>query len=130
MGHNVPFPTFKPGTLLMVATSGFDEAQSTNVVRSCIELSEYIPMAVNCRFSPIITLEVVVGIVIDTSTAGVIVRSVEPEMLPDVAVIVAVPTDSDVASPLEPGVLLMSAIPVFDEFQVTDAVISCVELSE
>ncbi len=66
---------------------------------------------------------------IDSSTAGVTVRVVVPEMLPDVAVIVVVPTSTEVASPLVPVTLLIVATSVFEEFQKTDDVIFCVELS-
>ena len=66
----------------------------------------------------------------DTSDAGVTVRVVEPEILPDVAVIVAEPAATEVARPLEPAVLLIVAAAVLDDFQVTAAVRSCVVLSE
>ena len=60
----------------------------------------------------------------------VTVRTVVPEMLPDIAVIVVKPAATDVARPLEPAALLMVATPAADEIQVTDVVRSCVELSE
>src|SRR5208283_3742291 len=66
----------------------------------------------------------------DTSVAELTVRAVEPEMLPEVAVIVAVPAATGVASPKEPVVLLIVATNVFDELHVTDVVIFCVLLSE
>jgi hypothetical protein len=62
---------------------------------------------------------------IDSSTACVTVSCVDPEMLPEVAVIVVEPTALDVASPFEPDVLLTVATAVFEEFQVTDEEISC-----
>lgn len=46
------------------------------------------------------------------------------------AVIVVTPTESPVASPLEPAALLMVAIDGVDEFQVTDVVRSWLVLSE
>ncbi len=49
-------------------------------------------------------------------------RIVLAETLPDVAVIVVVPAATEVAKPLDPAALLMVAIPVFDELQVTAAV--------
>jgi hypothetical protein len=53
------------------------------------------------------------------------------EVIPEkFAVIVVVPSARDVASPFEPGVLLMVATPVSEEFQVTDDVRSSVVLSE
>jgi hypothetical protein len=66
----------------------------------------------------------------DTSVAAVTVSVVDPDVLPNVAVIVVEPADADVASPLELAALLMAATSAADEFQVTDAVRSCVVLSE
>ncbi len=37
-----------PPALLMVATAGEDELQVAVVVRSCVVLSVYVPVAVNC----------------------------------------------------------------------------------
>jgi hypothetical protein len=65
----------------------------------------------------------------DTSVAGVTVRVVEADMLPEVALIVVAPTAIEVARPFEPTALLTVAIPVDEELQVTDAVRSWVELS-
>jgi hypothetical protein len=53
-----------------------------------------------------------------------------PDILPDVAVMVVVPAATPVAKPLEPDALLTDAIALFDELQVTDAVIVCFVLSE
>lgn len=39
-------------SLLTDATDEADELQDTNVVISCVLLSEYIPVAVNCRVVP------------------------------------------------------------------------------
>ena len=69
-------------------------------------------------------------IAIDTSTAGVTVRIVDPDTLPDVAVIVVDPVAIAVVDPFEPAALLIVAMVVFDELQVTAVVKSCVELSE
>jgi hypothetical protein len=63
---------------------------------------------------------------IDSSTIGVTVSVVDPEMPPDVAEIVVEPAATVVASPFE----LIVAIVAFDEFHVTDEVISCVVVSE
>ena len=83
----------------------------------------------NCRVVPKAMLGLVGVIVMDTSVAAVTVSVVDPDMPPDVAVIVVEPADADVAKPLEPA-LLMVAIPAADEFQVTDVVRFCVEPSE
>jgi hypothetical protein len=37
-----------PAALLIVATDGTDELQVADVVRSCIVLSEKVPVALNC----------------------------------------------------------------------------------
>jgi len=66
----------------------------------------------------------------ETSTAGVIVRVVEPNMFPDAAVIVVVSTVTEVARPCEPAALLMSATFVAVDVQVTEFVRFCVVLSE
>jgi hypothetical protein len=66
----------------------------------------------------------------DTSVAELTVKVAEPEILPDVAVIVVDPAATDVANPLEPAALLMAATPEADEPQVTAVVRSCVVLSE
>ena len=66
----------------------------------------------------------------DTSVSEVTVNVVDPDILPDVAVIVVEPAVVELASPLEPAALLMAATAADDEFQVTDAVKSCVVLSE
>ncbi len=65
--------------------------------------------------------------VIDSSSAGVMVSIVVPDMLPDVAVIVVEPTSTDVA---RPWVLVIVETRVSEELQTTDDVISCVVLSE
>jgi hypothetical protein len=61
---------------------------------------------------------------IDSSTAGVTVSVVVPEKLPDAALIVVVPTPTEVASPLEPAVLLIVDTRAFEELQETEDVIS------
>ena len=66
----------------------------------------------------------------DTSVAEVTVSKVEPDMLPDVAVIVVEPADTEEVNPLEPAALLMPATAASDELQVTVVVTSCVVLSE
>jgi hypothetical protein len=72
-----------------------------------------------------------VGVIaIDTSVAGVTVRVVDPDMLPDFAVIVVDPVATGVADPLEPAALLIVATAISDELQVTAVVRFCVVLSE
>ncbi len=64
---------------------------------------------------------------IDSSTTGVTVSVVALEKLPDVAVIVVVPTATDLASPFEPVALLIVATVVFEELQETNDVRFCVK---
>jgi hypothetical protein len=116
--------------LLMVATDVTDELQVTKVVRSCVVLSEKVPVAVNCWVVPRAMFGLVGVTLMERRNAGVTVRVVEPEMPPEVAVIVAVPAATVVALPLVPAVLLMVATDAADELQVTDAVRSWVVLSE
>jgi len=51
---DVPAPVVVtiPFAELMVATEVFEEFQVTNVVMFWVELSEYVPVAVNCRVVP------------------------------------------------------------------------------
>jgi len=85
---------------------------------------------VSCLPVPLAMLGLVGVIAIDTNVACVTVSVVEPEMLPEVAVIVVDPVAPDVASPCEPAVLLIVAAPVLEELQMTEAVRSCVVVSE
>ncbi len=56
-------------------------------------------------------------------------RVVDPEMPPDVAVIVVVPAPTEAASPFEPVALLIVATAVFEELQETVEVMFCTEPS-
>ena len=67
---------------------------------------------------------------VSTVVIAVTVTVVEPEILPDVAVIVADPLPTAAASPLLPAALLMVATLVFDELHVADVVMSCELLLE
>ena len=120
----------EPAALLMAATEKVDELHIAAAVRSCVVLSEYIPVAVNCRVVPR-AIDGFSGVTaMDTSAAGVIVSAVEHKTLPIVAVIVVRPVAAEVAKPREPAALLTVATPPSEEFQVTNAVRSCVVLSE
>ncbi len=66
----------------------------------------------------------------ETSVAGVIVSFVDPDMLPNVAVIVVVLVVTETAKPLEPAALLMVATFVAEDVQVTEFVRFFVVLSE
>ncbi len=87
-------------------------------------------MAVNCWFVPFAMLGLAGVIARDMSVAGVIVSVVDPDMLPNTAVIVVEPVATGVAIPLEPVALLIVATPVLDEFQVTVVVRFWLEPSE
>ncbi len=121
---------FEPAALLMAATDVVDEPHVTDVVRFCVEPSEYVPMAVNCSLVPSAMLGLAGVIARETSVAGVTVSLVDADTAPDVAVIVVVPAATGAASPFEPAVLLIFATEDADEDQATDAVRFCVVLSE
>ena len=120
----------EPAALLMAATVVDDDFQVADVVRFCVELSEYVPVAVNCLDVPSAILGFVGVSVMETSVAGVTVSVAIPEILPDVAVIVVEPVATESANPLEPVALLMAAIAAVDEIHITVVVRSCVVLSE
>jgi hypothetical protein len=119
-----------PAALLIVAAPVLEEFQVTKLVKSCVEPSEYVPVAVNCWVVPLAMLGLGGVIAMETSVAGVIVSMANPEMLPDVAWIVVEPLATDVASPFDTAALLIVAAPVLEELQVTAPVKSCVVPSE
>ena len=84
----------------------------------------------NCLVVPVAMLGLAGVTAMETSVVAVMVRVVEPEMLPDVARIVVDPAAADLARPLEPAALLIVATAVLEELQVADAVRFCVEPSE
>jgi len=106
---------------LTVATDVLDELQVTDPVIFCVVLSEYVPVAVNWRVEPAAMIRLAGVTAMETSVAvcGVIVNVVEPEMLPNMAVIVVVPAATAVAKP----VFEILALLVSDEVQVTELVI-------
>ena len=120
----------EPAALLIAAKDGFDELHVTDAVISCVLLSEKVPVAVNCSVVLRAMPELAGVTAMDLSVAELTVRVVAPEVLPKVAVIVAVPAATGVTCPLEPAALLIAATDALDELHVTDAVISCVLLSE
>jgi hypothetical protein len=102
------------------------EVQVAEPVKFCVELSEKVPVAVNCSVVPF-AIEGFAGVTAtDTSVGPVTVRFVVPLTAPDVACIWLVPADTAVAEPPAPIV----ATPVVCEVQVTEPVKFCVELSE
>ena len=94
----VPAPVAKP-VLLIVATDVFDENHVTLIVRSCVLVSLYVPVAVNCFVRPFAMYGSFGLTLMDCSTGLVTVSPVEPEMLPDAAPIVDMPVPVPVARP-------------------------------
>jgi len=121
-----PIPVAKPAELI-VATPGVPDTQVACVVRFCVLLSVYVPVAVSCSVSPF-AIEGFAGVTaIDTSAGATAVTiSAGLTTVPNVAVICVVCVElSPVANPLA----LMVATKVFDETQVTCAVRFSVLLS-
>ena len=126
----VPRP-WLPGALLTVATVSSEELHVTESVRSCVESSLYVPIAVNCCVVPS-AMDGSVGVTSsEVSTAAVTVSVVEPpRLLPgSVAVMLVTPTETLVARPSLPGALLTVATVSSEELHVTALVRSWVELS-
>lgn len=112
-----------------MATRGSDELHVATEVRSWVELSEKVPVALNCWVMPLTTVGSLGVMSRETREAPVTVIEVVPMTLPEEAVIVVVPAESEKADPFEAASLLIVAIEGAEELQVTEAVISCVELS-
>ena len=85
------------------------------MVISWVVPSEYVPKAANCRVFPTNSLGLAGAKDMEDRVAGVTVRVVFPEILPEVTVMVADPVATAVARPL----LLTVASDVLDELQVT-----------
>jgi len=118
--------------LLILATLVDDEFQVTDVVISWVELSVYVPSAINCFVVPMAILGLVGVTAIDTSAAGVTVSAVLPDtfVVGSVAMIMVGPWATGVAIPFEPNELLIFATDVDAVLQITDAVRSFVVLFE
>ena len=68
-----------------VATPVVCEVQVTEPVRFCVELSEKVPVAVNCSEVPLAIERLGAVTAIDTNVAAVTVRVADPLMFPEVA---------------------------------------------
>jgi len=113
--------------LLTVATDGFDELQVTCVVISWAVPSEYVPVAVSCGVNPTLTVGLAgVTVMEERIAAAATVRVAFPEIVPEVAVMVAVPAEMAIARLL----LLTTATDGFAELQVTSVVTSKLVPSE
>ena len=87
-------------------------------------------MAIICFVCPVPNMIGLGGVTaIDSRIAGTTFSVAVPKILPDVAVIVVVPTATEVATPSVPGALLMVATPCADEDHITWVVSSWVEAS-
>jgi hypothetical protein len=117
-------PVAKPPAVT-VATPVVCEVHVTELVKFCVELSENVPVAVNCSVLPF-TIDGFAGVTaIDTSVAEVTVSTVDPLTLPEIAMIVLDPAAFAVAIP--PGAIV--AVFVFWDCQLTEALRSFVEPS-
>jgi hypothetical protein len=85
-----PVPVANP-LLAMVATVAEDELQVTELVRVCVLPSLYVPVAANCWLAPL-AIDALPGLTDnDTRTGAVTANVAEPVIVPEAAVIVAVP---------------------------------------
>ena len=110
----------------IVATVVLELLQVTSAVRSGVEASEKVPVAVNCCILPAAT-EGVAGVTcIDCSVVAVTVSVVLPLIAPEVAVMIVVPASKVVARPVL-SIVAFAGVPLV---QVTLLVISAVEPSE
>lgn len=107
-----------PAVLLTKATVDAAELQVTELVRFCVVLFEYTPVATNDLLRPTGMLGLVGVTSIDTKVAAVTVRVVETEMPSYVAVIVVVPGSCVAARPAVADTLLMAAALELVETQV------------
>lgn len=121
----MPVPVANP-LLSMVATPGEEEVQLTELVRSCVLPSEYVPLAVNCWFVPSVMEAPDGATEIDTNTGAVTVSPAEALIAPRLAATLVVPCAKLVASPA----LFMLATDGTEELQLTTTVRSCMLPSE
>src|SRR5438105_2043869 len=96
--HPVASPSL-PLTLLMSATDGLLELHVTAVVRSLMERSVKVPVAVYCWVVFMAMVWLAGAIIKDLSAAGVTVIVVLPVIAPESAVMMALPIPTDVAKP-------------------------------
>ena len=115
----------RPVPAAIVALAGVPEVQVTEAVKSCVDASVNVPIAVNCRVRPA-AVDGLAGVTaMETRRAVLTVNDVLPEIVPKTAETVVTPGSTAMASPI----LEILATARFDEAQVTDPVISCVVAS-
>src|SRR5271163_3447852 len=116
-----PAPLASPAALI-VAVAVVPELHVTVPVKFWVEPSLNVPVAVNCWVAPLM-IDGIAGVTaIDCNVAAVTVRTVEPLIAPDVALIVEVPTPAPVARPA----VVIVAVAVVPDDQVTLDVRFCV----
>jgi hypothetical protein len=119
-----------PLALLTVATPVLAVVHTAVAVRSTVVMSEYTPVAFIDWRMPTSIVEFAGVTDIETSAAAVTVRVVEPVTPARLATARVVPSALPVASPCEPGALLIDAMPESSVDQVTLVVMSIDEPSE
>jgi hypothetical protein len=111
---------------LIVATAGTVELHVADEVRSWVDASVYVPVAVNCCVRPFATEGAFGFTAIETKIAAVTVSvALLLVTVPDTALTVVEPIASELANP----VALIAAVAGTDELHVADEVRSCVEAS-
>lgn len=110
--------------VLTVAIPAFEEDQVTPALSVCVVPSEYLPVATSCWLVPFGNVRDDGLKLIESSAAGLTVRVVLPVTPLWVAVIVVVPCNRAVASPIVPVVMLMEATEGTEDDQLTVCVIS------
>ena len=116
----VPLPALDTSpALLMVAVARVSDDHAAVAVRSIVLPSVNEPVAVNCWVVPSAMEALAGATVIETRAAAVTVSVVEPVMLPEVALIVAVPVPALVTRPWVPPTLLITAVEGAPELHCT-----------
>jgi methylglyoxal synthase len=118
-----------PPAFEMVAVPVVPDVQVTAVVRVCVVMSVYVPVAVNWRVRPF-AIDGAAGVTaIETNVAAVTVSVVLPLTPPKVAVITLLPVFTEDASPSLPPAFEIVAVAVVADVHVTAVVRFCVVVS-
>lgn len=123
----VPIPTLSASPLLLiVAVDSVSDDHVAVLVKFCVLPSEYVPVAVNCCAVPD-AMDGVVGVTaIDSSVAVVTVNVVDPLIMPEVAVMFAVPWPTPLANPCVGETSLIVATDGVSELHCAVSVMFCV----
>lgn len=95
-----------------------EELQVTKPVITCVDASEYVPVAVNCWVPPPTVMAGLCGVTSIEDRVGSTFSVVSPKTVPTVALMVVVPTATPVAVPA----LEIVAVPGSDDSHVTELV--------